>query len=46
MLVQFQNMNQVALEPSIESIKKLAELFEISIDELLNDEKKNLIFQK
>ena len=28
-----------ALEPSIESIKRLAELFEISIDELLNDEK-------
>ena len=26
-----------ALEPSIESIKRLAELFEISIDELLND---------
>lgn len=26
------------LEPSIESIKRLAELFEISIDELLNDE--------
>jgi len=27
-----------ALEPSIESIKRLAEVFEISIDELLNDE--------
>ena len=27
-----------ALEPSIESLKRLAELFEISIDELLNDE--------
>ncbi len=27
-----------SLEPSIESIKRLAELFEISIDELLNDE--------
>jgi len=27
-----------ALEPSIESIKRLAELFKISIDELLNDE--------
>ena len=26
-----------SLEPSIESIKRLAELFEISIDELLND---------
>lgn len=26
------------LEPNIESLKKLAELFEISIDELLNDE--------
>ena len=25
------------LEPSIESIKRLAEVFEISIDELLND---------
>lgn len=29
-----------ALEPSIESIKKLADLFEISIDELLRDEEK------
>ena len=28
-----------ALEPNIESLKRLAELFEISIDELLNDEK-------
>ena len=27
-----------ALEPNIESLKRLAELFEISIDELLNDE--------
>lgn len=27
-----------ALEPNIESLKKLAKLFEISIDELLNDE--------
>ena len=27
-----------SLEPSIESIKRLAELFEVSIDELLNDE--------
>ena len=29
-----------ALEPNIESLKRLAELFEISIDELLNDEEK------
>ena len=29
-----------ALEPSIESIKKLADLFEITIDELLRDESK------
>ena len=28
-----------ALEPNIESLKRLAELFEISIDELLSDEK-------
>ena len=27
-----------ALEPNIESLKRLAELFEVSIDELLNDE--------
>ena len=27
-----------ALEPSIESLKRLAELFQITIDELLNDE--------
>ena len=32
-----------ALEPNIESLKRLAELFEISVDELLN-EKRNLIF--
>ena len=29
-----------ALEPNIESLKRLAELFEISIDELLSDEEK------
>lgn len=28
------------LEPNIESLKRLAELFEISVDELLNDEEK------
>ena len=31
-----------SLEPNIESIKRLAELFEISIDELLSDEKDKL----
>ena len=34
------------LEPSIESIKRLAELFEISIDELLNDEKEKFDISK
>ena len=29
-----------ALEPNIESLKRLAELFEISVDELLNEEEK------
>jgi len=29
-----------ALEPSIESVKRLADLFEITIDELLRDESK------
>ena len=31
-----------ALEPNIESLKRLAELFEISIDELLKDEEEIL----
>ena len=35
-----------ALEPSIESLKRLAELFEISIDELLNDEKEKFDISK
>ena len=35
-----------ALEPNIESLKKLAELFEISIDELLNDEKEKFDISK
>ena len=35
-----------SLEPSIESIKRLAELFEISIDELLNDEKEKFDISK
>lgn len=34
------------LEPNIESIKKLAEIFEISIDELLKDEKEELDISK
>ena len=33
-----------ALEPNIESLKKLADFFGITIDELLKDEE-NLIFQ-
>ena len=35
-----------ALEPNIESLKRLAELFEISIDELLNDEEKKFDISK
>lgn len=35
-----------ALEPNIESLKRLSELFEISIDELLNDEKKKFDISK
>lgn len=35
-----------ALEPSIESIKRLAELFGISIDDLLNDEKEKIDISK
>ncbi len=34
------------LEPNIEAIKRLAELFEISIDELLNDEEEKLDISK
>ena len=34
------------LEPNIESLKKLAELFEISIDELLKDEEEKLDISK
>lgn len=35
-----------ALEPNIESLKKLAKLFETSIDELLNDEKEKIDISK
>ena len=35
-----------ALEPNIESLKRLSELFEISIDELLNDEEKKFDISK
>lgn len=35
-----------ALEPNIESLKRLAELFGISIDELLNDEKEKFDISK
>ena len=35
-----------ALEPSIESLKRLAELFEISIDELLNDQEEKFDVSK
>ena len=35
-----------ALEPNIESLKKLAELFQISVDELLNDEEKKIDISK
>ena len=35
-----------ALEPNIESLKRLSELFGISIDELLNDEKKKFDISK
>lgn len=35
-----------ALEPNIESLKKLAELFEISIDELLNDQEEKFDVSK
>lgn len=34
------------LEPNIESLKKLAELFEISVDELLNDEERRFDISK
>ena len=33
------------IEPNIESLKRLAETFNITVDELIKD-KKNLIFQK
>ena len=35
-----------ALEPNIESLKRLAELFQISVDELLNDEEKKIDISK
>ena len=35
-----------ALEPNIESLKRLSELFEISIDELLNDEEEKFDISK
>ena len=35
-----------ALEPNIESLKRLAELFQISVDELLNDEEKKIEISK
>lgn len=35
-----------ALEPNIESLKRLAELFEISVDELLNEEEKKFDISK
>ncbi len=35
-----------ALEPNIESLKRLADLFEISIDELLNDEEEKFDISK
>ena len=35
-----------ALEPNIESLKRLAELFEVSIDELLNDEENKFDISK
>ena len=35
-----------ALEPNIESLKRLSELFKISIDELLNDEEEKFDISK
>ena len=35
-----------ALEPNIEALKKLSELFEVTIDELLNDDKDNVDISK